>query len=63
MTVTSFVLLTARAVKYCPKEEMGNTRLYMIKVKGEVHADVYTFYKFVAGLTKVTTRHEEQTSP
>ena len=32
------------ALKYCPKEERGNIKVQMIKVKGEVHAAMHTFY-------------------
>ena len=54
MTVTSFcfVDLTAAreavfqtALKYHLKEERGNIRIYVIKVKREVHAAMHTFYK------------------
>ena len=31
------------ALKYLPKEERENIRIYVIKVKGEVHAALPTF--------------------
>ena len=34
-----------RALQYHPKEERGNIRVHVIKVKGEVHASVPTFYR------------------
>ena len=42
MTLTSFVLSTNCSpgiLKYCLKEETGNIKIYVVKVKGEVHAD------------------------
>ena len=41
----------------------NNIRVYVIKVRGEVHAGMHTFYKFAAGLLKVTISHKEQTLP
>ena len=32
-------------LKYCPKEESGNTKIYVLKVEGEVRAATHTFYK------------------
>ena len=49
-------------VKYHPEEAEGNISIYD-KGEGEVHAAMHILQKFVAALGKVTTSHEEQTSP
>jgi len=50
--MTSFVHLTTAqeavfqtALKHHPKEERGNIKIYVINVKGEVHAAMHTFYR------------------
>ena len=48
-------------LKYCSKEAGRNVSIYVILVKGEVHAHI--LQKFAACLLKVTTSHKEQMSP
>ena len=47
--LTSFVLVVVvpAALKYCSKEAEGNNKYqcYVIKVKGEMHAAMHTFYR------------------
>ena len=52
MTGTSFVNLTTTqeaafqtALKYSPKEERENIRIYVVKVKRKAHAAMHTFYR------------------
>ena len=53
-----------RALRYCSKDVGGEVSIDVILVKGQVHATKHTFLqKVAAGLTEVTTSHEEERSP
>ena len=52
------------ALKKCSKEEGRNVSIYVILMKGKVHATKNTFLQKVStSLVKVTASHEEQMSP